>query len=117
MPSRFSAVEHARVQSRSTESGLQCRPRHAQEGIDIMKLHPFGSLPPASALTLGGGGIGMLWGVTTDEECVATVRAAVEAGINLLDMAPRYGDGKAESIVGEALGGRLPAGVRVTSKC
>jgi len=82
-----------------------------------MKLHPFGSLPPVSALTLGGGGIGMLWGVTTDEECVATVRAAVDAGINLLDMAPRYGDGKAESVVGEAFGGRLPAGVRVTSKC
>ena len=82
-----------------------------------MKLHPFGSLPPVSALTLGGGGIGMLWGATTDEECVATVRAAVDAGINLLDLAPRYGDGKAESIVGEAFGGHLPAGVRVTSKC
>jgi len=81
-----------------------------------MKLQPFGSLPPVSALTLGGGGIGMLWGATTDEECVATVRAAVEAGINLLDLAPRYGDGKAESIVGQAFGGRLPAGVRVTSK-
>jgi aryl-alcohol dehydrogenase-like predicted oxidoreductase len=85
--------------------------------LDIMKLHPFGPLPPVSALTLGGGGIGMLWGSTTDEECVATVRAAVEAGINLLDLAPRYGDGKAETIVGEAFGGRLPAGVRVTSKC
>jgi len=82
-----------------------------------MKRHPFGSLPPVSALTLGGGGIGMLWGSTTDEECIATVRAAVDAGINLLDLAPRYGDGKAESIVGEAFGGRLPAGVRVTSKC
>jgi|SRR5579859_5381326 aryl-alcohol dehydrogenase-like predicted oxidoreductase len=81
-----------------------------------MKLHPFGSLPPVSALTLGGGGIGMLWGATTDEECVATVRAAVDAGINLLDLAPRYGDGKAESIVGAAFGGKLPAGVRVTSK-
>jgi aryl-alcohol dehydrogenase-like predicted oxidoreductase len=81
-----------------------------------MKLHPFGSLPPVSVLTLGGGGIGMLWGATTDEECVATVRAAVDAGINLLDLAPRYGDGKAETIVGEAFGGRLPAGVRITSK-
>ncbi len=81
-----------------------------------MRQHPFGSLPPVSALTLGGGGIGMLWGATTDEECVATVRAAVDAGITLLDLAPRYGDGKAESIVGEAFGGRLPAGVRVTSK-
>ncbi len=82
-----------------------------------MKLHPFGSLAPVSALTLGGGGIGMLWGATTDEECVATVRAAVDAGINLLDIAPRYGDGKAESIVGDAFGGKLPAGLRVTSKC
>src|SRR5579864_9237875 len=81
-----------------------------------MKLHPFGSLAPVSTLTLGGG-IGMLWGSTTDEECVATVRAAVHAGIDLIDLAPRYGDGKAESIVGEAFGGRLPAGVRVTSKC
>lgn len=82
-----------------------------------MQLHPFGPLAPVSALTLGGGGIGMLWGATTDEECVATVRAAIDAGINLLDLAPRYGDGKAESIVGAAFGGRLPSGVRVTSKC
>jgi aryl-alcohol dehydrogenase-like predicted oxidoreductase len=82
-----------------------------------MNLHPFGSLPPVSALTLGGGGIGMLWGATTDAECIATVRAAVDAGITLLDLAPRYGDGKAETIVGEVFGGRLPAGVRVTSKC
>ena len=42
---------------------------------------------------------------------------AVAAGITLLDLAPRYGDGKAEQVVGEAFGGRLPAGVRVTSKC
>ena len=59
----------------------------------------------------------MLWGETTVEECVATVHAAVEAGIDLFDLAPRYGDGKAERVVGEAFGGRLPAGVRVTSKC
>ena len=35
----------------------------------------------------------------------------------LLDLAPRYGDGKAELVVGEAFAGRLPSGVRVTSKC
>ena len=82
-----------------------------------MQTHSFGSLPPVSTLTLGGGGLGMLWGQTTFDECVATVKAAVDAGINLLDLAPRYGDGKAESVVGAAFGGRLPAGVRVTSKC
>jgi aryl-alcohol dehydrogenase-like predicted oxidoreductase len=82
-----------------------------------MGKRPFGRLPAVSALTLGGGGLGMLWGETTFAECVATVHAAVEAGIDLLDLAPRYGDGKAEAVVGEAFAGRLPEGVRVTSKC
>ena len=82
-----------------------------------MQQHPFGRLPAASILTLGGGGLGMLWGTTTFEECVATVHAAVDAGITLLDLAPRYGDGKAEEVVGAAFAGKLPAGVRVTSKC
>ena len=82
-----------------------------------MNLHKFGSLFPVSTLTLGGGGLGMLWGQTTFEECVATVHAAVAAGINLLDLAPRYGDGKAERVVGAAFGGRLPTGLHITSKC
>ena len=82
-----------------------------------MKQHEFGQLWPVSALTLGGGGLGMLWGATTVEECVATVHDAVAAGIKLLDLPPRYGDGKAELVVGEAFGGTLPAGLRVTSKC
>src|ERR1700727_2584039 len=82
-----------------------------------MKTQQFGRLGQVSVLTLGGGGLGQLWGATTREECVATVKAAVDAGITLVDLAPRYGDGKAEQVVGEAFGGRLPAGVRVTSKC
>src|ERR1700687_5784998 len=82
-----------------------------------MRQHSFGILPPVSALTLGGGGLGMLWGETSFEECVASVHAAVEAGITLFALAPRYGDGKAEEEVGAAFAGRLPEGVRVTSKC
>jgi aryl-alcohol dehydrogenase-like predicted oxidoreductase len=82
-----------------------------------MRTHSFGRLAPVSILTLGGGGLGQLWGATTREECVATVKAAVDAGITLIDLAPRYGDGKAEQVLGEAFGGRLPSGVRVTSKC
>src|SRR5215475_13549344 len=82
-----------------------------------MQQHSFGHLWPVSAQTLGGGGLGMVWGETTFEECVATVHDAIAAGINLIDLAPRYGDGKAEQVVGEAFGGRLPAGMRVTSKC
>ena len=81
-----------------------------------MQQHRFGRLSPVSSLTLGGGGLGMVWGETTFDECVATVHAAVAAGINLIDLAPRYGDGKAEQVVGEAFAGRLPGGARVTSK-
>ena len=82
-----------------------------------MQQHGFGHLPPVSRLTLGGGGLGMLWGETNFAECVATVEAALASGITLFDLAPRYGDGKAEEVVGAAFGGKLPAGVRVTSKC
>ena len=82
-----------------------------------MQQHSFGRLSPVSVLTLGGGGLGMVWGETTVEECVATVHAAAEAGITLFDLAPRYGDGKAEEVVGAAFAGKLPEGVRVTSKC
>src|SRR5438552_6092312 len=82
-----------------------------------MQQKSFGRLPPVSVLTLGGGGLGMVWGETTFVECVATVHAAVAAGINWIDLAPRYGEGKAELVVGEAFAGRLPEAVRVTSKC
>ena len=83
-----------------------------------MAQRTFGSLGyDVSALTLGGGGIGQVWGPTTREESVATTREAIELGINLLDVAPSYGDGEAERVVGEAFGGRLPDGVRVSTKC
>ena len=82
-----------------------------------MRQRPFGKLGTASALTLGGGGIAGIWGETTREECVATVREAVDSGIDVLDLAPSYGNGEAESVIGEAFGGSLPDNVRITTKC
>ncbi|HYQ82163.1 MAG TPA: aldo/keto reductase [Anaeromyxobacteraceae bacterium] len=40
------------------------------------------------------------------QRCVATLRRALDAGVNLLDTAPMYEDGLSEEIVGEALRGR-----------
>ena len=40
------------------------------------------------------------------ERCVATLRRALDAGLNLIDTAPGYEDGYSEEIVGEALKGR-----------
>ena len=82
-----------------------------------MNQRPFGKLGSVSVLTLGGGGLGQLWGITTREECIATALAAPELGITLLDMAPSYGNGEAESVIGEAFNGNLPNGVRITTKC
>ncbi len=81
-----------------------------------MEQRDFGGLGGVSALTLGGGGIGQVWGATSREEAVATTREAVDAGITLLDVAPGYGGGEAERVVGEAFSGRLPEGVRVVTK-
>ena len=79
-----------------------------------MRTSTLGPLGPVSRLTLGGGGIGQIWGETTAEEARATLAAAVDAGIDLLDAAPGYRN--CETFIGETFDGRLPAGVRVTTK-
>lgn len=81
-----------------------------------MQSRPFGPLGVVSALTLGGGGLGQGWGETSRDEAVLTVRAAVDAGITLLDVAPMYGRGEAERVLGEAFTGGWPDGVRVGTK-
>lgn len=40
------------------------------------------------------------------ESCVATLRRALDAGLNVVDTAPNYEDGYSEQIVGAALAGR-----------
>jgi aryl-alcohol dehydrogenase-like predicted oxidoreductase len=79
-----------------------------------MRQTSVGPLRPVSRLTLGGGGLGRIWGETSIDEAVATVHAAIEAGINLIDTAPMYRD--CEQVIGAAFAGKLPAGVRVTTK-
>ena len=54
----------------------------------------------------GGGGIGQVWGQTTEREGIAAVHRALELGITFFDVAPAYGDGKAEEALGKALEGR-----------
>jgi aryl-alcohol dehydrogenase-like predicted oxidoreductase len=47
---------------------------------------------------------GWMWGGTDEAESVATIRAALDHGINLIDTAPVYGFGRSEEIVGKAIG-------------
>src|SRR6266851_2296079 len=46
---------------------------------------------------------GWMWGGTDEAESIATIRAAVEHGINVIDTAPAYGFGRSEEIVGKAI--------------
>jgi aryl-alcohol dehydrogenase-like predicted oxidoreductase len=48
---------------------------------------------------------GWMWGGTDQRESVATIHAALDQGINLIDTAPVYGFGVSEEIVGAALEG------------
>jgi aryl-alcohol dehydrogenase-like predicted oxidoreductase len=82
-----------------------------------MEHRKFGRLGTVSALTLGGGGIGGVWGGTERAEAVATVHAAIDAGVTLLDLAPSYGsDYEAEQVVGQALRTASAPDVLVTTK-
>ncbi len=54
----------------------------------------------------GGGGIGQVWGATTESEAIRSVHRALDLGITFFDVAPSYGDGKAEEALGKALVGR-----------
>jgi len=49
---------------------------------------------------------GTTYGHVDDSESIATIQAALDAGINLIDTAPAYGDGRAETVVGKAIKGR-----------
>jgi len=81
-----------------------------------MQQRKFGKLGSVSSLTLGGGGIGQVWGETTRAESIRTVHKAIDSGINFLDVAPSYGQGEAETVVGETFKGRLPDNVRISTK-
>ena len=75
---------------------------------------PFGTV---SSLTLGGGGIGNVWGETSREEAIETVNLAYNSGINHFDVAPMYGKGEAEKVLGLALKDKNLENIKVTTKC
>ena len=71
----------------------------------------------ASAVGLGTWAIGgWMWGGTDERQSIAAIHASIDAGISLIDTAPAYGMGLAETIVGKAIAGRREKVVLVT-KC
>src|ERR1700741_313940 len=63
----------------------------------------------SSRIALGTWAIGgWMWGGSDEKESIRTIHAALDQGINLIDTAPIYGQGRSEEIVGKALGQRGP---------
>ena len=59
---------------------------------------------------------GWMWGGNDDAAAVDAIRASLDAGVRLIDTAPAYGLGHAESLVGTALKGRRQDAV-IATKC
>lgn len=57
------------------------------------------------AWAIGGGGWAFGWGQQDDNDSIAAIRAALDAGMNWIDTAPVYGFGHSEEVVGKALEG------------
>ena len=61
--------------------------------------------PTVSAIGLGCMGMSGMYGPADRQECIATIHAALDAGITLLDTGDFYGMGHNEMLIGEALRG------------
>lgn len=82
-----------------------------------MQYRPLGKTGlNVSILSQGGAAFGQQFGPVSSAEAADCVRAAVDAGINLVDSAAYYGKGLAEEFLGAALQGGLREKVFVCTK-
>jgi aryl-alcohol dehydrogenase-like predicted oxidoreductase len=80
-----------------------------------MEIRRLGDGLSVTALGLGLMGMSGVYGPADDDESVATIGAALDAGVTLFDNAEAYGGGHSEEVLGRALAGRRDEAV-VTTK-
>jgi len=69
-----------------------------------------------SEIGFGAWQIGADWGDVDEDEAVATLHAAADAGVTFFDTADVYGDGRSERLVGRLLRERPDDGITVATK-
>src|SRR5947209_7895392 len=75
-----------------------------QLGKTDMQITPIGF----GSWAIGGGGWAVGWGPQDDQQAIASIKRALELGINWIDTAAVYGLGHSEELVGRAIKGRDP---------
>lgn len=60
----------------------------------------------ASTISFGAWAIGGAWGTVDDNESLAALNAALDAGMNFIDTADVYGDGRSERLIAQVLKSR-----------
>ncbi len=65
---------------------------------------------------LGAWQLGADWGSVSTQDALATLHAAVEAGVTFIDTADVYGDGRSEKVIAQLLKERPDAGLTVATK-
>jgi len=83
-----------------------------QLGTSDLHITPIGF----GAWAIGGSGWQFAWGGQDDGDSIATIREALDAGVNWIDTAAVYGLGHSEEMVARALEG-VPVRPYVFTKC
>jgi aryl-alcohol dehydrogenase-like predicted oxidoreductase len=82
-----------------------------------MEQRTFGRIGrSAGVIGLGAWQLGADWGAVSESDALAVLHAAVDAGVNFIDTADVYGDGRSETLVGRFLRERAGDDVFVATK-
>jgi len=73
-----------------------------QLGNSELRITPIG----VGAWAMGGGDWAFSWGPQRDDQSIAAIHAALDAGVNWIDTAAVYGLGHSEEVVARAIAGR-----------
>jgi len=72
-----------------------------------MKYRPFGKTGiNVSVIGFGGWALGSGWGMQPESDSLNALNEAIDLGINFIDTAIAYGDGKSEQVIGKVLQSR-----------
>lgn len=83
---------------------------HRLEAVQQLTYRQLGNTDmKVSSLSFGASSLGGVFKETEDRESAALVRRVLEEGVNYIDTAPWYGQGRSERVLGEALKG-VPRG-------